>query len=200
MDPGSLESQRKIFEQATLGVVLANLASDRTGRPWITLIALPGVHSTGSSSQGDPLGGGYAGARGRLQGARSTDQLLHGQEGRVYGDQAYKSQGDVIRAKAPKAKDFTNGQCKWKHYTDEAIKAKNRTKSRIRARVEHSIGVIKWVFGFRKVRYRGLAKNGIGCSRRRPWPTSFWSDTQIEMNKHFLPQDDRKIFGCADVP
>jgi IS5 family transposase len=88
------------------------------------------------------------------------DQLLHGQEGRVYGDQAYKSQGEVIRAKAPKAKDFTNRQCKWKHYTDEAIKAKNRTKSRIRARVEHSIGVIKRVFGFRKVRYRGLAKNG----------------------------------------
>lgn len=87
-------------------------------------------------------------------------QLLHGQETRVYGDQAYKSQREVIRAKAPKAKDFTNRQCKWKHYLDEAIKAKNRTKSRIRARVEHPIGIIKCVFGFRKVRYRGLAKNG----------------------------------------
>src|SRR4249920_858228 len=42
-------------------------------------------------------------------------QLLHGQEGRVYGDQAYKSQGERIRAKAPKAKDFTHRQCKWKH-------------------------------------------------------------------------------------
>lgn len=88
------------------------------------------------------------------------DQLLHGAERRVYGDQAYKSQGAVIRAKAPQAKDFTNRQCKWKHYIDEAIKAKNQTKSRIRSRVEHSIGVIKRVFGFRKVRYRGLAKNG----------------------------------------
>jgi len=87
------------------------------------------------------------------------DRLLHGQETRVYGDQAYKSQGDVIRAKAPKARDFTNRQCKWKHFIDEAIKAKNRTKSRIRSRVEHSIGVIKRVFGLRKVRYRGLAKN-----------------------------------------
>jgi len=87
-------------------------------------------------------------------------QLLHGAETRVYGDQAYKSQGQVIRAKAPKAKDFTHRQCKWKHYIDAAIKAKNRTKSRIRSRVEHSIGVIKRVFGFRKVRYRGLAKNG----------------------------------------
>lgn len=88
------------------------------------------------------------------------DRLLHGEETRVYGDQAYKSQGHVIRSKAPRAKDFTNRQCKWKHRIDQAIKAKNRTKSRIRARVEHSIGVIKRVFGFRKVRYRGLAKNG----------------------------------------
>lgn len=87
-------------------------------------------------------------------------QLLHGKETRVYGDQAYKSQREVIRAKAPKAKDFTNRQCKWKHFIDEAVKAKNRNKSRIRARVEHSIGVIKRVFGFRKVRYRGLKKNG----------------------------------------
>jgi len=86
-------------------------------------------------------------------------QLLHGQETRVYGDQAYKSQRDVIRAKAPKARDFTNRQCKWKHFLDEAIQAKNRNKSRIRARVEHSIGVIKRVFGFTKVRYRGLVKN-----------------------------------------
>src|SRR5437763_10669160 len=38
-------------------------------------------------------------------------QLLHGQETRVYGDQAYKSQKEVIRAKAPKAKDFINSQC-----------------------------------------------------------------------------------------
>lgn len=86
-------------------------------------------------------------------------ELLHGDEGRVYGDQAYKSQGEVIRSVAPKAKDFTNRQCKWKHYLDEAIQAKNRHKSRIRARVEHSIGVMKRVFGFNKVRYRGLAKN-----------------------------------------
>ena len=86
-------------------------------------------------------------------------QLLHGKERRVYGDQAYKSQGPVIRAHAPQARDFTNRRCKWQHFTDAAIQAKNRTKSRIRSRVEHSIGVIKRVFGFTKVRYRGLTKN-----------------------------------------
>jgi IS5 family transposase len=29
----------------------------------------------------------------------------------------------------------------------------------VRAKVEHPIGVIKRIFGFTKVRYRGLAKN-----------------------------------------
>lgn len=42
---------------------------------------------------------------------------------------------------------------------DEALKAKNRNKSRIRARVEHVFGVVKRLWGFSKVRYRGLAKN-----------------------------------------
>jgi IS5 family transposase len=39
------------------------------------------------------------------------------------------------------------------------MRATNRQKSRVRARVEHPIGVIKRVFGFAKVCYRGLAKN-----------------------------------------
>ena len=42
---------------------------------------------------------------------------------------------------------------------DESEKARNRNKSRVRAKVEHVFGVIKNIFGFRKVRYRGLAKN-----------------------------------------
>ena len=42
---------------------------------------------------------------------------------------------------------------------DEVERGKNRTKSAVRAKVEHPIGVIKRVFGFGKVRYRGLAKN-----------------------------------------
>ncbi len=33
------------------------------------------------------------------------------------------------------------------------------TKSKVRAKVEHAIGVIKRIFGFTKVRYRGLKKN-----------------------------------------
>jgi IS5 family transposase len=35
----------------------------------------------------------------------------------------------------------------------------NELRSRIRSRVEHVFGIIKCVFGFDKLRYRGLAKN-----------------------------------------
>ena len=85
--------------------------------------------------------------------------LLHGQETRVWGDQAYRGQTDVIREHAPNARDFTNRRYRHRGVVDEAEKAKNRTKSKVRAKVEHSIGVIKRVFGFAKLRYRGLDKN-----------------------------------------
>ena len=85
--------------------------------------------------------------------------LLHGKETRVWGDQAYRGQREVIRAHAPNALDFTNRRHRHSGIVDEVERAKNRTKSRVRARVEHAFGVIKRVFGFTKVRYRGLMKN-----------------------------------------
>jgi len=85
--------------------------------------------------------------------------LLHGNETRVWGDQAYRGQRAVIRQHAPRAQDFVNRRYRRRGVVDEVERAKNRTKSKVRARVEHSIGVIKRVFGFAKVRYRGLKKN-----------------------------------------
>ena len=85
--------------------------------------------------------------------------LLHGNETRVWGDQAYRGQKDAMRAVAPRARDFTNQRYRWGSHVDERIKATNRNKSRVRAKVEHTIGIIKRIFGFQKVRYRGLAKN-----------------------------------------
>ena len=40
-----------------------------------------------------------------------------------------------------------------------ADKAFNRKSNRIRSRVEHVFGVIKNLWGYRKVRYKGLEKN-----------------------------------------
>jgi IS5 family transposase len=86
-------------------------------------------------------------------------ELLHGNETRVWGDSAYTAKGLVMRDKAPRARDFTNKRAyRNRPLTDADCKA-NRRKSSIRSRVEHVFGTIKGVFGFRKVRYRGLAKN-----------------------------------------
>jgi IS5 family transposase len=85
--------------------------------------------------------------------------LLHGEETRVWGDQAYRGQTDVIKEHAPDALDFTNRRYRHRGGVDEQERRKNRAKSSVRSRVEHVIGVIKRVFGFAKVRYRGLDKN-----------------------------------------
>ena len=85
--------------------------------------------------------------------------LLHGEETKMYGDQAYRSQKAAIRQNAPNAKDFTNQRCRYRGVVDEVECGKNRTKSSVRAKVEHPFLVIKRVFGFVKVRYRGRAKN-----------------------------------------
>jgi IS5 family transposase len=85
--------------------------------------------------------------------------LLHGEERKVWGDAGYQGQGDTIREAAPHAQDMTCRRTKFKNYVDEEAKRKNTTKSRVRAKVEHPFRILKRIFGFDKVRYRGLRKN-----------------------------------------
>ena len=87
------------------------------------------------------------------------EDLLHGQETRVWGDSAYSGQGDVLRKCAPGATDFTIRKGSRNRPLSEADKGRNRTKSRVRAKVEHPFLILKRIFGFNKVRYRGLDKN-----------------------------------------
>ncbi len=85
--------------------------------------------------------------------------LLHGDETRVWGDSAYAGQGEVLRKAAPKAKDFTNKKASRNRPLSDEDKARNTTKSEVRAKVEHPFLILKRIFGFNKVRYRGLDKN-----------------------------------------
>jgi len=91
--------------------------------------------------------------------SRLLPDLLHGGETRVWGDSAYTGQSEVIRKHAPKAKDFTQKKGSRHRSLTDAERAKNRAKSRVRAKVEHPFLILKRVFGFNKVRYRGLDKN-----------------------------------------
>jgi transposase, IS5 family len=85
--------------------------------------------------------------------------LLHGEEKKVWGDGGYQGQTDVIREAAPEAQDMTCRRTQYKDRVDEKARLKNRTKSKVRAKVEWPFRILKRVFGFTKVRYRGLKKN-----------------------------------------
>ncbi len=85
--------------------------------------------------------------------------LLHGQETRVWGDSAYSGPRDVVRHHAPGARNLIHTKAHRGQPLSEKARARNRTKSKVRPKGEHVILVIKRIFGFSKVRYRGLAKN-----------------------------------------
>ena len=91
--------------------------------------------------------------------SQALPELLHGQETRVWGDSAYSGQRDAIRQLAPRAKSFVQTKAHRHRPLSEEERDRNRTKSKVRAKVEHAFLVIKRIFGWAKVRYRGLAKN-----------------------------------------
>lgn len=86
--------------------------------------------------------------------------LLHGNEKKVWGDAGYQGQTEAIHEAAPQAQDMTNRRVKKsKGHVDEQEKRKNLTKSRVRAKVEWPFRILKRVFHYTKVRYRGIQKN-----------------------------------------
>ena len=86
--------------------------------------------------------------------------LLHGEESVLYGDQAYwkkadrqtfENQGVRYRVNRRAAGGNRKLSQRWRKI--------NRARSRTRARCEHPFRIIKQLWGFEKVRYRGIAKN-----------------------------------------
>ena len=75
------------------------------------------------------------------------------------GCAAYSGQRHVIRQYAPGATSFIQTKAYRHRPLSEVERTRNRTKSKVRARVEHVFLVIKRIFGWSKVRYRGLAKS-----------------------------------------
>ena len=93
--------------------------------------------------------------------SQELPNLLHGRETRLYGDSAYRGKKQRARLKetAPRAKDFTNKPAHRHRSLSDAEQRANRRKSAVRSKVEHPFLTLKRIWGFAKVRYRGLAKN-----------------------------------------
>jgi IS5 family transposase len=85
--------------------------------------------------------------------------LLHGQESELFGDQAYWSDFHRQCAKVSGIRYRVNRRGTSSKPLTEHQKFINRIRSTSRARGEHAFHVVKRLWGFTKVRYRGLAKN-----------------------------------------
>ena len=98
---------------------------------------------------------------GNVHDSQELPNLLHGGETRLYGDSAYRGQNqrEQLKDLAPRAKDFTNKRAARNRPLSVADKQTNRRKSSVRSKVEHPFLTLKRIWGFAKVRYRGLAKN-----------------------------------------
>jgi IS5 family transposase len=88
-----------------------------------------------------------------------AEALVHGEEREIFGDQAYwsEAQRHAFRARGVRYRVNRRGH---RHRPLTAHqRAINQSRSRHRARGEHAFHVVKRLWGFAKVRYRGLAKN-----------------------------------------
>jgi len=90
---------------------------------------------------------------------QQAPMLLHGEEQVLYGDQAYWSQVDRAQCEAAGIKYRVNRRPTKSRPLSPWWRKVNRARSRTRARGEHAFHVVKTLWGFTKVRYRGLAKN-----------------------------------------
>lgn len=87
------------------------------------------------------------------------DQLLHGDETAIYGDRAYWKENDRQFFERIGIRYRVNRRGTAQKPISERWRLINRARSSVRARGEHAFHVVKTLWGFTKVRYRGLAKN-----------------------------------------
>lgn len=83
--------------------------------------------------------------------------LLHGAEADLYGDQAYWKEDDRERWQLAGGRYRVNRRGAATRTFSPYQKRVNRRRSQRRARVEHAVHVVKRLWDFVKVRYRGLA-------------------------------------------
>lgn len=86
-------------------------------------------------------------------------ELLHGKESVVHGDRGYFSHDANAWLKKRGIRSRLQKRAAAGHPLSRIEKARNRKWSAVRAFVEHPFHVIKRLWGFTRVRYRGLAKN-----------------------------------------
>jgi transposase, IS5 family len=89
------------------------------------------------------------------------DRLLRGEEEAVYGDKAYASEEKKAEYEARGVKWCVNLKANRGHQLNQEEVACNHKRSQIRAKGEHVFLVVKHLWRYQKVRYKGLYKNAV---------------------------------------
>ncbi len=87
------------------------------------------------------------------------DDLLHGEESTVYGDKAYADERKKLEYESDGISWCVNRKGKKGCPLSQGDKDWNHEQNRIRAKGEHAFRVVKHLWKYQKVRYKGLKKN-----------------------------------------
>ncbi len=97
---------------------------------------------------------------GKVHDAKVMDNLIREDDTAIYGDKGYASGEKKRAAEAAGVLWAVKEKAKPGRELTQRQRKKNRRFGKVRAKVEHVFRVLKCQFGYRKVRYRGIAKNG----------------------------------------
>jgi IS5 family transposase len=97
---------------------------------------------------------------GKVHDAKVMDRLIREDDAAVYGDKGYACDAKKRAAEDAGVLWGVKEKAKPGRGLTQRQRARNRRFGRVRAKVEHIFRVLKCQFGYRKVRYRGIAKNG----------------------------------------
>jgi IS5 family transposase len=89
------------------------------------------------------------------------DDLLHGEEQAIYGDKAYASKEKKKEYEARGVEWCVNRKANRGHQLTQEDVEYNHKQSQIRAKGEHAFLVVKHLWHYQKVRYKGLYKNAV---------------------------------------
>lgn len=87
------------------------------------------------------------------------DDLLHGEEQAVYGDKAYANADKQAQAEANGINWRVSRKASRGRKLNCADRAFNKKSNRTRAKGEHAFRIVKNLWGYGKVRYKGIEKN-----------------------------------------
>jgi len=111
------------------------------------------------------------------------DKLVYGEEQAIYGDKAYSSKEKKSQYEAKGVKWCVNLRSnRWQALTEEEVTS-NHERSQVRAKVEHAFRIVKYLWGYTKVRYKGLYKNAVQVFSLFALANLYMVRHELKMNK-----------------